>query len=569
MKYPRTVQQVKYLYTKNTAGEIIICDNKGKKYRKLLSGKVFEKVQVTERSLPCQYMFPPYKSKVMALDGGKGKVVKSRRKGGLKIKIVRDMPKKVGRRYVCGVCNKQFNNSFSCELHEKSHFVKAGQTAQMRKFTCKICAKAFHKADVLELHERSHSFMTPEKKPPSKIAKGACMTKVNQINLEGMMVIGENKLNGVMPFHCKHCMQEFANHGEWELHERSHTFMNSSQKVLTLKIRETVQALADSVKDELEDVVNDTSKITKEVESHDDSSQVEQVKQVGDSCKIEQPEPKHIIFELNITDTSSNDVTLTSGEVESTNNVAVAPIKLESSDNVATPIKLESSNNMAVTSFTLESSNNVAITPVKIEFAGDAPVSSSNDLSYDSDIDKKEMLLESLSLRRVGTEPTRLQRVTKQLQEQLKKNITVPIIKPTPFSPPVLLPCCYCNMKFRTVNELAQHDKIHAKRSVSKRPFQCGLCGKIFTQSGSLRAHERIHTGERPYVCNLCGKSFHESGKLKRHQRTHTGEKPFACCWCGRKFAQNGTRKSHERTHRDMYEVGKSGANHSKSWGRS
>ncbi|XP_072048403.1 uncharacterized protein [Amphiura filiformis] len=455
---PSKDKKLKYMYYDESDGEILVYQYKGDKFKKLLNYKVFEEIPASGRNLPCQYMFPPYKSKGI-VKGGKKEIVKNRRKGGAR--IVKQVAKKVGKKYVCRICNKLFNKAYTWELHEKSHSMKADRKNTTQRFCCKICSKIFQQADILELHERSHSFKTPEKKLPPKIAEGACMTKAAKMVFDDMAI--ENKVNGLLLFQCKHCTQGFTDHSEWELHERSHIFMNSSQKVLTLKI--PVQAFVDSV-------------------------------------------------------------------------------------------KMEQQEDLSVQS------------DVKVEPPSNPPVASPNDILNDEQMDQKELLLESLSLRRVGSEPTRLQRVTKQLQQQLKKKtLSVPVVKPTPFQA-VLLPCCYCSMKFKTVNELAQHDKIHAKKSMTKRPFQCGLCGKFFTQSGSLRAHERIHTGERPYVCNLCGKSFHESGKLKRHERTHTGEKPFSCCWCGRKFAQNGTRKSHERTHKDMYGVGSPAmSGFSNSWG--
>ena len=108
--------------------------------------------------------------------------------------------------------------------------------------------------------------------------------------------------------------------------------------------------------------------------------------------------------------------------------------------------------------------------------------------------------------------------------------------------------CTKCNKMFKTKYHLKEHyERSHGG---DKTKFLCTVCGKGFTNEGSLRTHELIHTTRpRKFPCNACGKAFMTVGMLKQHEIRHSSERPFTCSFCGRRFLRKADCLHHERRH--------------------
>jgi len=66
--------------------------------------------------------------------------------------------------------------------------------------------------------------------------------------------------------------------------------------------------------------------------------------------------------------------------------------------------------------------------------------------------------------------------------------------------------------------------RVFTRNKITKRQrtlYVCKFpgCNKVFNKSSNFIVHQRRHTGKKPFECGVCHVSFTQSGTLKRHNR--------------------------------------------------
>ena len=69
---------------------------------------------------------------------------------------------------------------------------------------------------------------------------------------------------------------------------------------------------------------------------------------------------------------------------------------------------------------------------------------------------------------------------------------------------------------------MRDHKYTHTKQ----KPFECGQCGKGFSQARGLSVHKILFKSDKDHQCPVCRKTFDRRCNLKTHILTHSNIKP-------------------------------------------
>ena len=110
--------------------------------------------------------------------------------------------------------------------------------------------------------------------------------------------------------------------------------------------------------------------------------------------------------------------------------------------------------------------------------------------------------------------------------------------------------CKVCKKSFSRPSKLTLHiQAVHE----GKKPYNCVICDKSFSSKSYLKKHKKaVHDVQenKPHKCSSCPRDFSCPLQLKFHVETvHEGKEPYECSLCGKVFSGRGRKRHFENAY--------------------
>ncbi|XP_066984590.1 zinc finger protein 91-like isoform X1 [Macrobrachium rosenbergii] len=119
------------------------------------------------------------------------------------------------------------------------------------------------------------------------------------------------------------------------------------------------------------------------------------------------------------------------------------------------------------------------------------------------------------------------------------------------------------------------NNQAKADSKVSKNPYACDICGKVFSFKNYVSVHRRLHSNAKPYKCSICNREYRLPSSYRNHVKLHKNtnirkrfpnppakdrndkrktvrkkvKNPLACDICGKVLNNKYYVSAHKRVH--------------------